>query len=201
MIIIGLTGSIGMGKTAVAAMFADLGAIVHGADDEVRRLLQKGGEGAKAVEKLFPPEDFPQIYEEGHINRTALGALVFADEILRENLENALHPLVREERKEFLERNKNRRSKIVVFDIPLLFETGAEEECDITIVVSAPENIQRERVLARPSMTEEKFRAILARQMPDAEKRSKADYVIDTGLSLEETQAQVVAVLQKLQHR
>lgn len=201
MIVIGLTGSIGMGKTVAAAMLESLRIPVHEADDEVHRLLAPGAPGAVAVGKVFPYFGYPQIYDRKtksgarSIKRAALGKVVFADDEKRERLEKILHPLVRDAQTQFIRRHKNLGAKMVALDIPLLFETGGEARVDYTLVVSAPLNVQRRRVMARPGMDEKKFRAILERQMPDGEKRARADYVIHTGLGRAQTMKELKAAL------
>ncbi len=190
-LILGLTGSIGMGKSAVAAMFAELGVPVFDADVEVRRLQGPGGALLPAIEAAFPRS----TGEEG-VRRDVLGAQVFGDEEALAQLEALVHPAVREARAAFLDANRD--AELIVLDIPLLFETGGAQEMDRILVVSAPPDVQRERVLARPGMTEEKFALILARQMPDAQKRAHADFVIDTGTTLKQTAAQVKALVEKL---
>ncbi|MGE0231702.1 MAG: dephospho-CoA kinase [Flavobacteriaceae bacterium] len=181
--IIGLTGSIGMGKSTVAEMFRDLGVPVFDADAEVHRLYR--GELVPAIESAFPGAT-----DERGVDRTKLAAAL-ADPAAMARLEAIVHPAVHESRRRFVEAAKAAGHTMVVFDIPLLFETGGEKNVATTVLVSAPFEKQRERVLARPNMSPEKFEAILARQMPDAEKRKRADIVIDTGVSLEETRRAV----------
>ena len=189
--LIGLTGPIGMGKSTVAAMFEDAGVPVFDADAEVRKLQGPGGELLPAIEDVFPGSTGPE-----GVNREALGAQVFGDKDKLKKLEAIVHPAVGLKRAQFLEDHKN--AALIVFDIPLLFEGSGHAMVDTIIVVSAPAAVQRERVLARPGMTVEKFEHILGLQMPDAEKRSRADHVIDTGTTLEETRAQVEALVTKL---
>ena len=176
--ILGLTGSVGMGKTTAARMLRRLGVPVHDADAEVHHLLGPGGAGVAPVAKAFPDAKASK----GAINRTALGRIVFADPAALNRLERILHPLVRKAERQFLAKARRQRQALVVLDIPLLFETGGEKRCDAVIVVSAPKAIQHARVLARPGMTRAKLAGIEARQMPDAEKRRRADIVIDTSL-------------------
>jgi dephospho-CoA kinase len=190
-LILGLTGSIGMGKSTVAEMFAAQGVPVFDADREVRRMQGPGGLLLPAIEAEFPGMTGPE-----GVNREKLGRLVFEDPEAMARLEAIVHPAVRAARLEFLIEHGG--AELVLFDIPLLFEKGGFEEVDKVAVVSAPAQVQRARVLARPGMTPEKFAGILALQMPDAEKRSRADYVIDTGTTLEETRAQVAALVEKL---
>ena len=189
-ILLGLTGSIGMGKSTVAQMFADLGVPVFDADAEVRAMQGCGGTLLGAIEA-----EFPGSTDENGVRREALGARVFSDPAALARLEAIVHPAVAERRRLFLLRNMD--APVLLFDIPLLFEKGADY-VERTLVVSAPPEVQRARVLARPGMTEEKFAAILATQMPDAQKRERADYVIDTGLPPEETRAQVAELLASL---
>ncbi len=189
--IIGLTGSIGMGKSAVATMFADEGVPVFDADATVHRLQGIGGRLVTAIEAAFP-----DTTANGAVDRAKLGAAVFGDDAAIKRLEAIVHPAVGEERAAFLAKHTGKR---VVFDVPLLFETGGDRNVDVIVVVSAAPDVQRARVLARPGMTAEKFAAILARQTPDAEKRARADYVIHTDTSFEATRAQVRAVLASLE--
>lgn len=189
--VLGLTGSIGMGKSTVAGMFADLGVPVFDADAEVRHMQGPGGSLLGAIEQAFPGTTGP-----AGVDREALGGAVFDNAEALAALESIVHPAVRARREEFL--IEHARAPLVVFDIPLLFEKGGIEEVDSVLVVSAPEEIQRERVLARPGMTPPRFAQILALQMPDAEKRARADHVIDTGRSLAETRTAVAALVDKL---
>lgn len=185
--IIGLTGSIGMGKSTVAAMFADLGVPVFDADAEVYRLQGPSGTLVAAIEAAFPGTTV-----DGAVDRKRLGSIVFGDAAAIARLEAIVHPAVAAARAVFLAQHGN---ALVVFDAPLLFETGGDEKVDRVVVVSAPAAVQSARVLARPGMTFETFQAILARQMPDAEKRARADFVIATDTGFEETRAQVRAVI------
>lgn len=194
MIVIGLTGSIGMGKTTVARMFAEEGAAVFDSDKAVHVLYAKGGAAVAPVEAAFPG-----VENGGVIDRARLSRYVVGDEAAMKRLEQIVHPLVREAQREFL--IGRRADEVVVLDIPLLFEAGRAAEVDKVVVVSAPAEVQRARVLARAGMTPEKFEAILARQVPDAEKRSRADFVIDTGVTLDETRAQVRATLDALREQ
>ena len=172
-----LTGSVGMGKTTAARMLRRLGIPVHDADAEVHRLLGRGGAAVKAVGTAFPG-----VKSGKGIDRAALGRIVFADPAALKRLEGILHPLVREAERKFLATARRQRRTLVVLDIPLLYETKGERRCDGVIVVSAPRPIQLARVLARPGMTKERLAAIEARQMPDRQKRRRADIVIETGL-------------------
>ena len=188
MITLGLTGSIGMGKSTVAGMFEELGVPVFDADAAVHRLQGEGGRLVAAIEAMFPDTTGPK-----GVDRTLLGEAVLADPRALKQLEALVHPAVAEERAAFLAAHG--QAPLVVFDVPLLFETGGESRVDKVAVVSAPVDIQRARVLARPGMTEARLDAILARQMPDAEKRARADFVIPTGGSIAETRAVVAAIL------
>ncbi|MCE7886481.1 MAG: dephospho-CoA kinase [Alphaproteobacteria bacterium PRO2] len=207
MIVIGLTGSIGMGKSTAAAMFESLRIPVHEADDEVHKLLSPGGKGARAVGAAFPYFQFPQIYGRKTksgvraIKRKELGKIVFHDEKQRKKLEKILHPLVRAAQADFIRKHKINGTKIVVLDIPLLFETGGENRVDYTLVVTAPRAVQRRRVLERPGMDEKRFRAILKQQMPDGEKRARADYVAHTGLGRAQTMKEIKAALADIKKR
>jgi len=185
---LGLTGSIGMGKSTVAKMFAERGVPVFDADAAVHRLQGAGGELVAAIEAAFPGTTGAD-----GVDRTALGEAVLGDPAALERLEAIVHPAVASERASFL--GKYADAPLVLLDIPLLFEIGGEGEVDRTLVVSAPPGVQRERVLARPGMTAERFAAILARQLPDADKRARADFVIETGGPLAATAAQVDAVI------
>jgi dephospho-CoA kinase len=177
MIVLGLTGSIGMGKSTAAAALRRLGVPVHDADAEVHRLLRRDKPTISAVEAAFPG-----VSRDGAIDRGELGRRVFGDAAALSRLEAILHPRVRQAEKQFLRRASAARAPIAVLDIPLLFETGGERRCDATIVLSAPMFIQAGRVLRRPRMTRSRLAAILSRQMPDAEKRRRADFVVSTGL-------------------
>lgn len=180
MILVGLTGSIGMGKSTAAQMFASLELPVHSADDTVHRLYS--GRAAPMVEVLFPG-----TVENGTVDRAKLSARVLNDEASIKALEALIHPLVREEEEAFLEQAKANGAPAAILDIPLLFETGRDAQMDEIVVVSAPFEVQKTRVLARPNMTEEKFQAILARQVPDAEKRARATHVVETDGPVEAT--------------
>lgn len=190
MIVLGLTGSIGMGKSATAQMFRDEGISVYDADAAVHALYAPGGAAAAALEGVFPG-----VVRHGAVDRTALSAQVLQDPAAMRRLEEIVHPLARQAQQAFLRTRLQAGDEIVVLDIPLLFETGGDQYMDAVVVVTAPEAVQRERVLARPGMTDEKFRQILARQTPDAEKRARADFLINTGLGFEEARRQVRLVL------
>ena len=189
--IIGLTGSIGMGKSTVAAMFAEAGIPVFDADAEVRAMQGPGGELVPTIEAAFPGSTGPD-----GVDRDRLGHQVFADKAALARLEAIVHPAVAARRAAFLQQHHDRRA--VVFDIPLLFERGGHESVDLVVVVSAPEAVQRARVLARPGMTEQKFAHIFGLQLHDTHKRDRADHVIDTGTSLAETRARVMALISSL---
>jgi dephospho-CoA kinase len=190
-LIIGLTGSIGMGKSAVAAMFADEGVPVFDADAAVHDMQKAGGELVAEIEAAFPGTTSVD-----GVDRKALGAAVFGNRDQLAKLESLIHPAVAERRKAFLADHKD--ADMVVFDIPLLFEKGGQAGVDVTVVVSAPASDQRARVLARPGMVPEKFEQILKLQMPDADKRARADYVIDTGQDIAATREDVRALVKKL---
>lgn len=188
MIRLALTGSIGMGKSTVAQMFREAGIPVFDADAVVRELQGTGGELVETIEKHFPGTSGPE-----GVDRDKLSERVLSDPEQLSRLEALVHPAVHRARARFLLENQGKAA--LLFEIPLLFETGGHEAFDKVIVVSAPSEVQRARVLARPGMTEEKFEALLARQMPDEEKREKADFVIDTGSDLSTTKSQVRDVL------
>ncbi|WP_230481623.1 dephospho-CoA kinase [Sphingomonas sp. Leaf21] len=184
MIVLGLTGSIGMGKSTVAQMFRDEGVPVFDADACVHRLQGPGGKLVSAIELAFPGTTGPD-----GVNRTALGRAVLGDDSAMRRLEGIVHPAVQAERAAFLAAHDS--APLVVLDIPLLFETGGDKAVDKLLVVSAEPAVQEARVLARPNMDLPRFQAIVARQMPDAEKRARADHVIATDIPLAETRAQV----------
>jgi len=185
---IGLTGSIGMGKSTVARMFADEGVAVFDADATVRALQGPGGRLLAAIEGAFPGTTGPE-----GVDRAELGARVFGRPEELKRLEAIVHPAVGEERALFLAQHAD--DAMVVFDIPLLFETGGDGHVDVTVVVSADVETQAERVLARPGMTKERLAEILARQMPDADKRARADFVIPTDCPMDQTRAAVRKVI------
>ena len=188
MFILGLTGSLGMGKSATAKMFADEGVPVHDADATVHRLYD--GEAVPAIEAAFPGTTAG-----GKVDRGRLGQRVFGDKAALSRLEQIVHPLVRRDEERFLAAARRDGAKAVVLDIPLLFETAAEKRCDAVVVVSAPAEMQRARVFERAGMSVEKFEAILAKQMPDAEKRARADFVVDTSRGFDAARAQVREIL------
>lgn len=191
MIVLGLTGSIGMGKSTTAAMFSDLGVPVHDADATVHLLYS--GRAAPLV-----GEAFPGTVSGGVVDRQKLAAAVLGHPEAMKTLEGIVHPLVREEEDAFLREHRRSGADLVVLDIPLLFETGGENRVDKIVVVSAGTKAQRERVLARPGMTEEKFEAILKRQVPDAEKCRRADFVVDTSKGKEFAREQVAVIVKEL---
>ena len=191
MLIVGLTGSIGMGKSTTAQMFREEGVAVHDSDAAVHAIYR--GPQSEVIGRAFPGST-----SEGAVDRAKLAAMTLGrpEEIAR--LEQIVHPLVQELRRNFLATERERGAKICVVDIPLLYETGAEKEVDKVVVVTAAPEIQRERVLARPGMTEEKFGAILARQLPDSQKRERADFVVHTDRGLEAARAEVRAIIAAL---
>ena len=195
-LLIGLTGSVGMGKSETAKLFARLGIPVYDADDVVRALYAKGGAAVRPIAAAFPA-----AVKDGAVDRKALSRIVTGDAAAFQRLEEIAHPLVRARREAFIAQAERTGAPLAVLDIPLLFETGSEKDVDVVVVVSAPTEIQRERVLSRPGMTEEKFAAILARQTPDAEKRAKADFVIDTSKGFDHAAAQVEAIVAELTKR
>jgi dephospho-CoA kinase len=191
--VIGLTGSIGMGKSTVAQMFRKAGVPVFDADATVRLLQGPGGALLPAIEAAFPGTTGPE-----GVDRGKLGAAVFGDAQALARLEAIVHPAVAIAREQFLTQHCD--SELVVFDIPLLFERTGRAGMDAVVVVSASAPVQKARVMARPGMNEAKFADILAAQMPDAEKRALADYVIDTGTSMQETEVSVAKLLERLNH-
>jgi dephospho-CoA kinase len=191
MIVLGLTGSVGMGKSATAKMFADEGVPVFDADAAVHTLYE--GEAAPLIEAAFPG-----TVSAGRVDRERLSRAVVGNSEAFAKLEAIIHPLVRKARKDFLIAAKAKGAQVAVLDIPLLFETGGERKVDKIVVVSAPHPVQKERVLARPDMTEGKFSAIVAKQMPDSEKRKRADFVIDTSRGFEAAREDVRAILRTL---
>jgi dephospho-CoA kinase len=196
MLTIGLTGSIGMGKSTAATMLRQMGIPVHDADKVVHELTSPGGKALPAIKAAFP-----DLVTDAGLNRPELSKRAFKDPAVLLTLERILHPLVRAEEQAFLARERACRSKLVVLDIPLLFETGGEKRCDAVLVVSAPRAVQLERVLARPGMTLAKLAGIEARQMPDAEKRKRADIVIPTGQGRRATWLALKNAIGKLQRR
>lgn len=177
MIVLGLTGSIGMGKTTAAENFRRLGVPVHDADRAVHELLAKDDEAIKRIKEQFPSSE-----KKGAIDREKIASQVFNDPEALARIESILHPMVRRQERLFLETAARRGCRLAVLDVPLLFETGGEARCDAVVVVSAPVFLQEQRVLSRSGMTRERLASIQARQMPDAEKRRQADFVVLTGL-------------------
>ena len=193
MIVVGLTGSIGMGKSTTAGLFAELGVPVNDADRVVHELYCKEAVAAIARE-------FPEVIRDGVVDRQILSGTLAKNPAKFKALEDIVHPLVRDKERRFLERHEAAGSDVVVLDIPLLFETGAEKRVDAVVVVSCDPEIQRTRVLKRPGMTEEKFELILSRQIPDAEKRARADFIVDTGHGVDvarERVAEIISTLRK----
>jgi len=193
MMLVGLTGSIGMGKTETAKMFAALGVPVYDADAAVHALYAKGGDAVGPIGAAFP-----NAIKDGAVDRAALSKAVLGNPEAFKQLESIIHPLVAKVQLDWLDLQKKSGADLVVLDIPLLFETGGEARVDKTVVVSAPAHVQRTRVLARSGMTEEKLDAILAKQVPDAKKREKADYVVDTSRGLADARAQVSEIVKHL---
>ena len=194
--LIGLTGSVGMGKSETAKMFLRLGIPVYDADEAVCELYSVGGAAVGAIGLAFPG-----AVKNGAVDRQALSDFVTGDKAALQRLEEIVHPLVRNIRRAFLANVSADGAVLAVLDIPLLFEVGSEKGVDAVIVVSAPPDVQRARVFERPGMTEEKFATILARQIPDAEKRAKADFVIDTSKGLDHAAAQVEAIVSVIKER
>lgn len=190
MIVLGLTGSIGMGKSTTAQMFADAGALVWNADEAVHSLYAKGGSAVEPVGAAFPG-----VVVDGAIDRTRLAEALGRDDQAFRRLEQIVHPLVARGRTDDLVGAERRGVKLAVLDIPLLFETGGDAAVDAVVVVTADADIQAARVLARPGMTRDRFDAILERQTPDAEKRRRADFIVDTGHGLEVARARVAEIV------
>jgi dephospho-CoA kinase len=194
MLVIGLTGSIGMGKSTAAARFRELGIPVCDADAEVHRLYE--GDAAAPIEAAFPGTT-----REGRVDRARLSAALLGDPESFARLEAIVHPLVQAAEREFLRRAARAGSAMAVLEVPLLFETGGDKRCDVTIVVSAPADVQRQRVLERPGMTVEKLDSILNRQLGDAEKRARADFIVDTGRTIQHCRAEVDRIVAALAGR
>jgi len=188
MIVLGLTGSIGMGKSTTAQLFAEAGVPVYDADAAVHRLYE--GEAAPAIEAAFPGTT-----TDGKVDRNRLSARVVLDPAAMKRLEEIVHPMLGASRHKFLQDAEQSGAPVAVIDIPLLFETGGEKRVDAVVVVTTTPELQRERILARPNMTEEKLAAILARQMPDAEKRKRAHFVVDTSHGLDPVRARIRDIL------
>ena len=195
-LLIGLTGSIGMGKTETARMFARLGIPVHDSDAVVHRLYGPGGAAVSPVS-----EAFPGCVRDGQVDRVCLAARVRSDAAALSRLEAIVHPLVAADQETFICRAAAQGADLVVLDIPLLFETGAESRLDAVVVVSAPQEVQRERVLARPGMTQDMLAHILARQIPDVDKRARAHFVVETDAGLDHAFGQVKAIVSSLRGR
>ena len=195
MIILGLTGSIGMGKSTTAGLFEDEGARVFDADRTVGKLYEPGGAAIELIEGAFPGCTDPET----GVDRVRLSAALQADPDGFETLNALIHPLVGAERQAFFEAAQRDQIGVVVLDVPLLLETGGDAGVDKVVVVSAPADVQKARVLARDGMSEAKFEAILARQMPDSDKRSRADFVVDTSQGVEAARVQVRQILNQLQ--
>ena len=193
MLVVGLTGSIAMGKSETAQMFARLGYPVFDADAAVHRLYDTGGAAVPLIDRAFPGS-----VVDGKVDRSRLGEQVTGDPDALARLEALVHPLVRREQDAFLDEARKTSHAFAVLDIPLLFETGRDHDVDVVVVASAPEDVQKTRVLARPGMTEEKFAAILARQLPDSEKRRRADFVVDTSRGFDAAFEQVCAIADQL---
>jgi dephospho-CoA kinase len=191
MFVLGLTGSLGMGKSTTARFFAEEGVPLHDADAAVHRLYE--GEATALIEAAFPGTT-----SGGRVDRDKLAKKVLGDSAAIKRLETIIHPLVGRAEAHFLDEAARKDAAVVVLDIPLLFETGADRRCDAVVVVSAPADVQRARAFERPGMTEEKFQAILAKQMPDAEKRARADFVVDTSKGLDAARVQVREILGRI---
>ncbi|GJM01117.1 MAG: dephospho-CoA kinase [Methyloligella sp.] len=194
MLIIGLTGSIAMGKSTVAKMLLKNGIPMISADQIVHDLYED--EAVPILEKAFPGST-----ENNQVNREKLLSLLLKEEDGFKKLEILIHPLVRQKEWEFIKENKDKGSNLVAIEIPLLFETGAEKLMDVVLLASAPAEVQKQRVMARPGMTTEKFKTLLAKQMPDAEKRKKADFIVDTSCSLSETEDQLKEIIVLLKNK
>jgi dephospho-CoA kinase len=186
-----LTGSLGMGKSTAAKFFVEEGVPVHDSDATVHALYE--GEAVPLVEQAFPGST-----SGGKVDRTKLAAMVLSDHAALARLESIVHPMVTASREKFLAEARERGAKVVVFDVPLLFETKADRSCDAVVVVSAPAEIQRQRAFQRPGMTDDKLAAILAKQMPDAEKRRRADFIVDSSQSFDHARAQIREILRKV---
>ncbi len=191
MFVLGLTGSLGMGKSTTAKFFAAEGVPVHDADAAVHRLY--AGAAAPLIEKAFPGTIIG-----GTVDREKLGKAVLGSKAAIEKLEQIVHPLVRADEQRFLREAEQRGAKVAVLDIPLLFETGGDKRCDAVVVVSAPSDVQRKRAFERPGMTEAKFQALLAKQIPDVEKRKRADFVVDSSRGFEAAHEQVREILRQV---
>jgi dephospho-CoA kinase len=195
-IVLGLTGSIGMGKSTAASALRQMGVPVHDADASVHRLMNHGGAAVGFIEAAFPGTALNRA-----IDRKELGRRVYADPKELKRLESILHPMVREQEQIFLRTARARGHPIVVLDIPLLYETGGEKRCDAVIVVTAPKFLQDQRVMRRPGMTRQRYEEILAKQMPDAEKRARADFVVQTGNGRRASRDALARILQEMKQR
>ena len=191
MFVLGLTGSIGMGKSTTARFFAEAGVPVHDADATVHRLYE--GEAAPAIEAAFPGTT-----ASGKVDREKLAARVLGDKAALRQLEAVVHPLVRAAETRFLAEAERAGAPVVVLDIPLLLETGGQERVDAVVTVSAPAAVQRARLLERPGLTEERLEALIANQLPDAEKRRRADFIVDTSQGFDAARAQVADILRQV---
>jgi dephospho-CoA kinase len=196
MIVVGLTGSIAMGKTETAKQFASLGIPVFDSDIEVHRQYAEGGEAVPGIAKAFP-----EAVIDGKVDRELLSRIVVGDPSAVGKLEAIVHPIVRKHQDRFLEECRARGETIALLDIPLLFETGREKELDFVVVVTAPADVQRQRALQRPGMTEKKLEKILSRQTPDSEKRARADFIVDTSKGLPAALAQVREIIANLREK
>lgn len=196
MLLIGLTGSIGMGKSETAKMFRELGVPVYDADAAVHKLYDRGGKAVEPIRAAFPSAVIDDAVDRKALSRCVLG---LPDEMKK--LEAIVHPLVGEAQIEFLKENMSQGHEMAVLDIPLLYETGGETRVDVVVVVSAPYDIQKTRVLARPDMDEAKFAAIHAKQIPDAEKRERADFIVESDKGLDHAREQVSAIVDALKGR
>ena len=186
MIVAGLTGSIGMGKSTASNMMRELGVPIHDSDATVHELMGKGGKAVPGIAALCP-----ECHVDGAIDRTILGKYLFADPALKQAVEDILFPMVKQSAFDFIAARKSEGHALVVLDVPLLFEAGWDKMVDKVICVSAPPEVQKARVMARPGMTEERFAAVMNALMPDADKRAKSDYIIDTGIGMDDTRQQL----------
>jgi dephospho-CoA kinase len=191
-IVLGLTGSIGMGKSTAASALRQMGVPVHDADASVHRLMNHGGAAVGFIEAAFPGTAL-----DGAIDRKELGRRVFADARELRKLESILHPMVREQEQIFLKTCRRKGVPVAVLDIPLLYETGGEKRCDAVIVVTAPKFLQDQRVMKRPGMSRQRLEEILGKQMPDAEKRARADFVVETGLGKRASRVALARILKR----
>jgi dephospho-CoA kinase len=186
-----LTGSLGMGKSRTAQFFAEEGVLVHDADAVVHELYE--GEAVPAI-----AQGFPGAVANGKVDRAKLATMVLGNDAALARLEAIVHPLVAAQRERFLVKARANNADVVLLDVPLLFETGGERFCDAVVVVSAPADVQRQRAMERPGMTEEKFSALLAKQLPDAKKRERADFIVDSSQSFDHARAQVRDILRRV---